>query len=321
MHLTLRQLLYFIEIVEAGNMSRAAERLHVATTALSLQVRAMEEHLGVKILLRHSRGVQATPAGRDLYRKAQDILAMVNETERTVGAREALRPRSIRLGAPPSVLRLIGIDAVLVLSRREDGIVLDLAEGFSCDLLSRVREGELDFALACEVEPSDALRVIDLIEERLVFSTAVDAARPDRQIGLAEALRSELVFYSESDAVWKVVHASAKAHGLEVNVARKVRSLTLMRQMVRRGVATLISPYGAVAEEAERGDLAIHDIVDHPVRRRTSLVWMAEHQGGGERGAAVDHCIGIARRLHDRIGQRSRLLPRGEARHADHVFA
>ena len=62
--MNLRQLRYFVSVVEAGNMTRAAEQLHVAQTALGMQIRQIEEDLGVALLVRHSRGVEPTKAGR-----------------------------------------------------------------------------------------------------------------------------------------------------------------------------------------------------------------------------------------------------------------
>ena len=68
--MNLRQLRYFVSVVEAGNMTRAAEQLHVAQTALGMQIRQIEEDLGVALLVRHSRGVEPTKAGSLLHARA-----------------------------------------------------------------------------------------------------------------------------------------------------------------------------------------------------------------------------------------------------------
>lgn len=60
--MNLRQLQYFSAICETQNMSRAAERMNVAQTAIGLQMRNLEEELGVTLIERHSRGVRATVA-------------------------------------------------------------------------------------------------------------------------------------------------------------------------------------------------------------------------------------------------------------------
>ena len=62
--MTLRQLRYFVKIVELGNMTKAAESLFVAQPALGMQIRQLEEDLGVALLIRHSRGVEPRMAPR-----------------------------------------------------------------------------------------------------------------------------------------------------------------------------------------------------------------------------------------------------------------
>ena len=84
--MNLRQLKYFVSVVEAGNMTRAAEQLHVAQTALGMQIRQMEEDLGVALLTRHSRGVEPTKAGTILHARAVAVLKSVEELRKEVAA-------------------------------------------------------------------------------------------------------------------------------------------------------------------------------------------------------------------------------------------
>ena len=84
--MNLRQLRYFVSVVEAGNMTRAADRLHVAQTALGMQIRQLEEGLGVALLVRHSRGVEPTKAGSLLHARAMTILKSVEDACNEVSA-------------------------------------------------------------------------------------------------------------------------------------------------------------------------------------------------------------------------------------------
>ena len=74
--MNLRQLRYFTQTVEAGNITRAAEQLFVAQPALGLQIRQLEEELGVPLLIRHSRGVTATDVARLSSRSALQAVAL-----------------------------------------------------------------------------------------------------------------------------------------------------------------------------------------------------------------------------------------------------
>jgi LysR family nitrogen assimilation transcriptional regulator len=76
--MNLRQLKYFLSVVDTGNMTRAAEHLNVAQTALGMQIKQLEESLGVTLLVRHSRGVEPTKAGSLLRERALEILNWSN---------------------------------------------------------------------------------------------------------------------------------------------------------------------------------------------------------------------------------------------------
>ncbi|WP_139291852.1 LysR family transcriptional regulator, partial [Pseudomonas aeruginosa] len=80
--ISLRQLHYFVEIVESGGFSRAAERLFVAQSALSRQVRELEDSIGTPLLRRGPRQVELTPAGRAFLPRAQRLLGDLEAARR-----------------------------------------------------------------------------------------------------------------------------------------------------------------------------------------------------------------------------------------------
>ena len=111
--MNLRQLRYFVGVVDAGNMTRAAEQLHVAQTALGMQIRQIEEDLGIALLIRHSRGVEPTKAGNLLYARALEILSLVEETRKEVSAAEREDSEGIRFGITPALMLIAGTELAL----------------------------------------------------------------------------------------------------------------------------------------------------------------------------------------------------------------
>ena len=77
----LRTLRYYLAVCEAGNMSRAAERLHVTQPTLSRQISELERELGCTLLVRHSRRVEPTEEGLHLMARASDIVSLADLTE------------------------------------------------------------------------------------------------------------------------------------------------------------------------------------------------------------------------------------------------
>src|SRR6516225_1714016 len=100
-----KQLRYFIRIVESGNVTRAAEALHIAQPALSQQLNHLESELATRLLNRSALGVTATRSGELLYRHAKEILRQVDNT-RAALRQESDRPSGrVSVAMPSSIVR------------------------------------------------------------------------------------------------------------------------------------------------------------------------------------------------------------------------
>jgi LysR family nitrogen assimilation transcriptional regulator len=82
----LRQLRYFVAVVDCGSLSRAASMVHIVQSALSQQMAQLEDELGVQLLQRSVRGVVATDAGLAFYRHAQQVLRLISDSRDVVRA-------------------------------------------------------------------------------------------------------------------------------------------------------------------------------------------------------------------------------------------
>lgn len=143
--ISLRQLHYFVEIVESGGFSRAAERLFVAQSALSRQVRELEDSIGTPLLRRGPRQVELTPAGRAFLPRAQRLLGDLEAARRL--AREVGEGGHglLRLGHSSSVPLVGGLQAALRgYLAAQSGVRLELTQQSSEQQLADLAEGRLD---------------------------------------------------------------------------------------------------------------------------------------------------------------------------------
>jgi DNA-binding transcriptional LysR family regulator len=100
------QLDYFVAVVEDGQFTRAASRLHIAQPALSKAIAQLEAELGVKLLERHARGVTLTPAGEQFYEKARLAVAAASDAMQTAESLTRVQEGTIEfgfIGAPPGL--------------------------------------------------------------------------------------------------------------------------------------------------------------------------------------------------------------------------
>lgn len=235
-----------------------------------MQIRQLEQELGVSLLSRHSRGVSPTRAGQILYERACEILRMVDETERQVAAAGRLEREGIVLGLTNGFANLVGLN--LVKRSRQDlpAVKLSLVEERSVVLVDALERHEIDIALAYEVHERPGLLRIPLVEEELLFVLAGQAERPllHQTIEFSELARHDLVLPGKRDGVRDQVLATAKRLALDLNVVLDVSSISMMKNMVAHGDAAAVMPYGNAIDDIEHGRLIGRRIVN-PVLKRT----------------------------------------------------
>lgn len=252
-------------------MTRAADQLNVAQPALGLQIRQLEDDLGSTLLVRHSRGVEPTAAGRMLFERARKILQLVDETRMEMLALRGVASETLRLGITPSIMNLIGYD--LMVEAREDlpQVFISLTEELGYVLIDAMKRGELDLALAYEVEAEPTLNARPIFEEELLFVTKRSDV-PEGPIAFADALAYPLAIACERDMVRQIIENAAGRVGLKLQIAFEVNSPVAMKTMVLRESVSSILPYGSVADEVRAGRLHVRRIAGRAIARRLHLV-------------------------------------------------
>jgi LysR family nitrogen assimilation transcriptional regulator len=267
-----RQLAYFIKVVEAGNMTAAAELLKVAQPALGVQIRQLETELGIELLVRHSRGVTPTQAGKLLFDRAKRILDEVEATQRELRAMNAQTMDHVVLGMPLSVMMLLGPDILLDAKREIPHVSLSLVEERSAVLLEMMGKGQIDILFGWNVAERADLQRTALLEEDLLLVTTPDLAGGTGPVSFAEALRHELVIAGERGVIRNIVQGEARRLGLTMKVAYEVHSISSMTSLIGRASAATIMPYSLAPREIDSGSLVARRIERPAITRTLYLV-------------------------------------------------
>jgi LysR family nitrogen assimilation transcriptional regulator len=266
--INLRQLRYFATVVKTGSISAAAARLGLAQTAISLQIRDLERAVGVRLFMRHSRGVVPTKAGELFYDRYNELERFLEQTlkEVRVAGQAIASAKPFIIGLTPSHMRLVGADILLSASEKLASTPVKLVEELSYALVAAVERGELDLAFAYDVEGRTGLVREAVIEDELLFVTLAAKSTGEGPISFAEALSEELFFAGEKGIVALVRHTAQRLR-LEPQIRSDLQSVPAIRARIAEGGASFL-PYGTVADGVSRGTFAIRRI-ERPVLSRT----------------------------------------------------
>lgn len=295
-----RQLRYFMEVVEAKSFTKAAERVHVAQPALGFQVRKLEDELGSPLLVRHSRGVEPTEAGLALLKHAQVILRQVELARQEVIDLAGPPRGSLILGVTPTASALLATRIVQGCSAAYPGIALNLVEGLSEEVMKWLDEGRIDLGFTYNPEAVKGIETQALLTEDLFLVVPADnGLKGEERISFNKLDQHSMILPSRPRGTRMLLEQAAEERGVQLQVSCEVDSVATVRELVEAGIGATVLPYGAVQDSVRDGRL--HAIrIDRPRISRT--LYIAHVNRGAQSNAAQAVSALVAKVAEDKIG-------------------
>ena len=248
----LRLVRYWVAVAEEGNITRAAERLHISQPALSAAIKTLEAQLGVALLDRSDRVLRVTPAGEQLLASGRALLREADRVFEEVRARDRAVVGQLRIGMTPTARYGLGPSLLAACAERASGVMLYPAEDATGALLRDVRSGRLDLAVVfCAVGGVDGVVVEPLLSEPAVVHLRSDHALASRSTVALEELAGETFLVAEgadSGGFTERVLELCRARGFEP-VVRPDPYPDLGLQAVREGLGVVVYVRGAFPAE------------------------------------------------------------------------
>ena len=270
----IRQLRYFVAIVEQGSFSRAAEVLHVAQPALSLHVRNMEEDLGAQLLFRSARGVVPTDAGAILLRHARTILDQLAMAEEEIRGQQADPAGEVRLGLPGTIGQILAVPLITAVHARHPRIKLRIAEAMSGFIHDWLRDERIDLAVLYGKSDEDGIATRPVLQEDLHFVASAGAtvdAPKGGSMPFAQLAHYPLILPGRGHGLRDLLERMAQAGDITLNTSIDVDSYSNIKTLVRDGFGCSILPLNAVAADLSSGLLRSWPIGDPNVQRTVYL--------------------------------------------------
>ena len=273
-NLTFKQLRYVEALARLGHFGRAAEACAISQPALSMQIKAFEEELGLELFERDRRQVRLTSAGEEIVRRARDILRSLDELEGYARAsRDGLVAR-LRVGVIPTVAPYLLPSLISDLTRLHGGLDLHVRETLTPKLVEELNEGRLDLAIVALPVSEPSLTEIALFTESFVLVRSradEDKPAPDR-----EALREMRLLLLEEGHCFRdqaLSFCDARPRPAQPRDLLDASSLSTLVQMVDAGLGVTLIPEMAVAVETRSAAVSIVRFRTPEPSRTIGMVW------------------------------------------------
>ncbi len=273
----LRQLRYFVRIIETGSMGSAAQDLDIGVSALSQQMSRLENELAIRLLQRTSRGVTPTNAGLAFYSQAQ--LALRHADDAILAAREARLSGHVSVGMAPSTASILGIPFIHAMQENYADVRLHVVESLSGNLERMINTRQIDLAVVFQKNKILRWSARPILEEQLflIGSHALLAALPDNPITPEQLAGIPLIMPSQGHGLRGRLDAVCQEHALNVEIVAEIDGLALLMRAVRDGLGATLQP-GAAISHLDNDALRVIGVHNPVLSRPNFLVSLSDDE-------------------------------------------
>jgi LysR family transcriptional regulator, benzoate and cis,cis-muconate-responsive activator of ben and cat genes len=238
----LRQLRYFVAVAEEGNISRAAKRIFLTQSALSRQIKALEEEIGQCLLERQAHSIRVTPVGQALLDEAQELLQQADQMLERV--RSAGRGVRLRVGYAPSLAAGILPSAVATFSQAHPHARVELLDLATNEMLAGLGSDKIDVAVTVgQQRPARGLVWMPLGKVDWLLAVNHDSPLASkRRIAPKDVAGERLLIFCQRDypEYWDIVAGWLRKHQLRPEIAGEQDGVDSLMAAVESGLGVAL---------------------------------------------------------------------------------
>ncbi|MFO0994572.1 MAG: LysR substrate-binding domain-containing protein [Hyphomicrobiales bacterium] len=270
--ISLRQLRYFDALATHSHFGRAAAICAVTQPALSMQIKELEEALGVTLIERGARQVRLTRFGENAVRRAREILRFVDELGDAARASHDQFVGRLRIGMIPTIAPYLLPTLMARLAKTYPELDVHVREALTSKLIQEVMDGRLDAAIAALPVSSPSLTEIALFSENfLLVRPAEDERTP---VPSSEKLREmRLLLLEEGHCFRDQALSFCKMQSLPPREILDASSLSTLVQMVSAGMGVTLVPEMAIPVETRSASVSVARFKDPQPSRTIGMIW------------------------------------------------
>lgn len=270
--ITLRKLRYFEALSLTGHFGRAAEACAVSQPALSVQIKELEEMLGMPLFERSPRQVRLTRFGQTFLDRSREILRAVDDLEDLARTAQGRLVGQLRIGVIPTIAPYLLPDIIKALTHAHDDADIHVRETQTSNLLRELADGRIDTAIVALPISDPNFTEVALFDENFVLVRAeCDAGLPVPNGQMLREMR--LLLLEEGHCFRDQALSFCNLPSGPPSEMLDGSSLATLVQMVGAGIGVTLIPEMAVPVETGSAPVSIARFSDPQPARRIGMIW------------------------------------------------
>ena len=269
--LNLDQLRALATVIELGNFSAAARRLNLTQPAISLQIRELEQRVGVRLVERVGKNARPTAAGLNLLTHAESLLAGADRALASMrGYREGHAGR-VHVGTGPTALTYLLPPVVQQLRETHPDIELVLTTGNTQEIVDLMLANTIDLGLTALPVDEEKFTVVPVRTDEMVAIFPATETDIPSAVTPAEAAKRPLILEYQRGTQPRLSRAWLQAAGVDVKPALQFNTIASIKDAVAAGLGMAIVPAPAMTHAPPTNSIIMRSL-DPPLRRTLGLI-------------------------------------------------
>ncbi|WP_026693408.1 LysR family transcriptional regulator [Peribacillus kribbensis] len=274
----IRQLRYYITIIEEKQITKAARHLHIAQPALSLQLRQLEEELGVTLIVREGKQWQITEAGKALYSRAKTMLQDVDSIKKEISEIKEGISGTVCIGTSTICVSHLA-EHLTNFHRMYPKVYVKILNGDTHYLEALLQQNKIDMALLLLPIEGDNYEMISLNEDPFVavIPRKWESRFPENCISLSEVARQDLLLTKRisGHGVYEDILQTFKDHNLTPRVVMDGPDISTILTLVATEMGMTIIPKSEI-HQAYDGKFKVLEIEEPFMTAKPAVIWFKD---------------------------------------------
>ncbi|MDF2670222.1 MAG: LysR family transcriptional regulator [Paenibacillus sp.] len=246
----------FLHTARSGNLTKAAQELHITQPSVSYAVKQLEAGLGVKLFERLSKGVRLTSEGRDLLQYIEHSFSLLQAAELRMKSLKDLSAGELKIGASGPIIKHLLLSPLDQFHRDHPDVRIRLIQGRTSEIRKRLVEGHIDLGLVHLPLSDPELVVVPLvtIQDCFVVGAAYKhwAARP---LAVEDITKIPLLLLSQGSSTRQFVEQWFSSQDIHIEADIELSSMDMLIEFANRGYGAAFVTRSFVRQELDEGTL------------------------------------------------------------------
>ena len=267
------QLTTFVQVAKLKSFSKAGQKVFRSQSAVSAQIRQLEQAYKAKLLDRSAKSVELTPAGEVLFEYAERLLRLRDESMQIVADRGSVVQGPVTFGANEATCLYLLPDILAEFKRRYPLVHISIYRNFSHKILQRLEEGSLDLGIVTLPLKSPNLKVHVINRDRLRFMVSSKNPLAQRSHVTLEEIASAPLIFPKTGYTRQVLDKLFRPHRSRLQVAMELPSIGMIKTFVAADVGISIISESFARDQVKSGEVKLLNVEGVDLWRELALVY------------------------------------------------